>query len=47
MLIDEGTGQKWTFEQCKDRIDHLALGLHEKLGIGEPSPERRNEGLES
>ncbi|CAO1615029.1 unnamed protein product [Sympodiomycopsis kandeliae] len=33
LLIDEETGQSWTFEDTKYRIDLLAVGLREKLGI--------------
>lgn len=35
LLIDEETGQKWTFEDTKYRVDLLAIGLREKLGISE------------
>lgn len=35
LLIDEETGQGWTFEDTQHRVDLLAVGLREKLGISE------------
>ncbi|CAO1636440.1 unnamed protein product [Parajaminaea phylloscopi] len=33
LLIDEGTGQRWTFEECQQRVDDLAVALRTKLGV--------------
>ncbi|CBQ70860.1 related to phenylacetyl-CoA ligase [Sporisorium reilianum SRZ2] len=33
LLIDEATGQSWTFEQAKENTDLLSVALHERCGI--------------
>lgn len=33
MLIDEETGNKYTFEDVKERVDLLAVGLRERCGV--------------
>jgi 4-coumarate--CoA ligase len=33
MLIDEETGSKYTFEDVRDRVDLLAVGLRERCGV--------------
>lgn len=33
LFIDEETGQKWTFEECKENTDLLSVALAERCGI--------------
>lgn len=33
MLIDEETGRKYTFDECKQRTDWVAAGLRDQLGV--------------
>lgn len=34
LFIDEETGNRYTFNDVKNRVDHLAVGLREKAGVG-------------
>ncbi|PWN94676.1 acetyl-CoA synthetase-like protein [Tilletiopsis washingtonensis] len=33
LLVDDETGEGWTFEECKQRTDALSVGLREKCGV--------------
>lgn len=34
MIVDEESGQAWSFEQVKERVDLLSVGMRESCGVG-------------